>query len=134
MRRMTLHKLIRLEARMNATPLRDPVAEDLALDLLCDQIRESLLSFGLVQGTGRALRRPAPATWESTDASSIGYCWKVEWLPVQGTPMQFTRFTRSLLLYSLFFLYNFYFFLIKEGISRESREPRWSEALIVICS
>lgn len=51
LRRLTLAKL----ARMKAGTVRDGLAEDLALDSLCEQIRESLLSFGVVQDDRESL-------------------------------------------------------------------------------
>ena len=50
MRRLLITKLERLEAKLKPIPaLRDPAVENARSDLVCDQIRESLLSFGCVQ-------------------------------------------------------------------------------------
>ena len=56
MRRLLITKLERLEAKLKPIPaLRDPAVENARSDLVCDQIRESLLSFGFVQEARESL-------------------------------------------------------------------------------
>jgi hypothetical protein len=48
--RILISKLERLEDRLNAIrSVRDPIAENIASDLVCDQIREYLLRAGIEQ-------------------------------------------------------------------------------------
>ena len=56
MRRTLISKLERLEARLMAVrSIRDPIAENIASDLVCDQIREYLLAAGVEQGPHESL-------------------------------------------------------------------------------
>ena len=50
MHRILISKLERLEDRLNAIrSVRDPIAENIASDLVCDQIREHLLRASIEQ-------------------------------------------------------------------------------------
>ena len=56
MRSLMITKLARLEAKRKPVPaLRDPAVENARSDMVCDQIRESLLSFGVVQESRESL-------------------------------------------------------------------------------
>ena len=56
MRRILISKLERLEARHKAVrSIRDPTAENIASDLVCDQIREYLLAAGVEQNEHESL-------------------------------------------------------------------------------
>ena len=72
MRRALISKLERLEARLKAVrSVRDPIAENIASDLVCNQIREYLRASGIEQSEHE------PASW----ALTVGSC-RSSWRPL----------------------------------------------------